>query len=86
MESARTFLWLTFSALCVFLFIEWNNQGTAPEFESNQENPASRKLQQNPNTSDQSSESFQDNLPSINAGELVANTNNLIAKIGRAHV
>ena len=59
MESARTFLWLTFSALCVFLFIEWNNQGTALEFEGSQENPVPRALQQNPNTSDQSSESFQ---------------------------
>ena len=79
MESARTFLWLTFSALCVFLFIEWNNQGTALEIVSNQQNPTPRTLQQNLNTSDQSSESFQENLPRINTAEPVANTNNPIA-------
>ena len=26
MESARTFLWITFGALCMFLVIEWNNK------------------------------------------------------------
>ncbi len=77
MESARTFLWLTFSALCVFLFIEWSNQGTALELERNQESQSPRVLDQNLNTSDESSESFQENLPSINTGQLVAKTNNL---------
>ena len=77
MESARTFLWLTFSALCVFLFIEWSNQDKALELESNQESPTPRGLEQNLNTSDESSESFQENLPSINAGEIVAKPNNL---------
>ena len=77
MESARTFLWLTFSALCVFLYIEWSNQDTALGYDSNQENPAPRGLRQTLNTSDESSESFQENLPSINSGELVAKTNNI---------
>ena len=77
MESARTFLWLTFSALCVFLFIEWSNQDTALELERNQESQSPRGLDQNLNTSDESSESFQENLPSINTGELVAITNNI---------
>ena len=77
MESARTFLWLTFSALCVFLYIEWSNQDTALGYDSKQENPAPRGLEQTLNTSDESSESFQENLPSINSGELVAKTNNI---------
>ena len=77
MESARTFLWLTFSALCVFLYIEWSNQDTALGYDSNQENPAPRGLGQTLNSSDESSESFQENLPSINSGELVAKTNNI---------
>ena len=77
MESARTFLWLTFSALCVFLYIEWSNQDTALGYDSNQENPAPRGLGQTLNTSDESSESFQENLPSINSAELVAKTNNI---------
>ena len=58
MESARTFLWLTFSALCVFLYIEWSNQDIALGYDSNQENPA-QELGQTLNTSDESSESFQ---------------------------
>ena len=77
MESARTFLWLTFSALCVFLYIEWSNQDTALGYNSNQESPAPRRLEQTLNTSDESSESFQENLPSINSGELVSKTNNI---------
>ncbi|MBI73301.1 MAG: membrane protein insertase YidC [Gammaproteobacteria bacterium] len=77
MESARTFLWLTFSALCVFLYIEWSNQDTALGYDSNQESTAPRGLEQTLNTADESSESFQENLPSINSGKLVANTNNL---------
>ena len=32
MESARTFLWLTFGALGMFLFIEWNEQSTRTTF------------------------------------------------------
>ena len=39
--------------------------------------PAPRGLEQTLNTSDESSESFQENLPSINSGELVAKTNNI---------
>jgi YidC/Oxa1 family membrane protein insertase len=80
MESARTFLWLTFSALCVFLFIEWNNQATVLEYESNQQSPTSRALQQNVIGSDQSSELFQENLPSIITDEPLGKTNNLKAK------
>ena len=75
MESARTFLWLTFSALCVFLLIEWNNQATVLEFESSEQSPTPRALQQNLIGSDQSSESFQENLPSIITGEPVGITN-----------
>ena len=77
MESARTFLWLTFSALSVFLYIEWSNQDTALGYDSNQQSPAPSGLGQTLNTSDESSESFQEHLPNINSGELAAKTNNL---------
>ena len=69
MESARTFLWLTFGALSMFLFIEWNNQDPGLQVER-QQNPArtSPTIEKLDNA-DESSVSFQQDLPSINASE-----------------
>lgn len=67
MESARTFLWLTFGALSMFLFIEWNNQGPALQIENQQK--AASTTTEIQNYADESSASFQQNLPSINASE-----------------
>ena len=72
MESARTFLWLTFGALIMFLFIEWNNQGPALQIENQQK--AASTTTEIQNYADESSASFQQNLPSINASETVTDT------------
>ena len=65
MESARTFLWLTFGALCMFLFVEWNEQNARTT-------PAKAELTATPSTTKEyndnpgaRSSSFQESLPTI---------------------
>ena len=65
MESARTFLWLTCGALLMFLFIEWNDQGGPPVSETSQESSLMQAPADTAPDAQVSSESFQDNLPSI---------------------
>ena len=74
MESARTFLWLTFGALSMFLFIEWNNQGPGLQVENQQNVATKNTTTEMQNYADESSTSFQQNLPSINASEAVTET------------
>ena len=65
MESARTFLWLTFGALCMFLFVEWSEQNAriAPTV-AEQNEIAAPKAEYSDNA-EASSSSFQKNLPTI---------------------
>ena len=65
MESARTFLWLTFVALCMFLFIEWNDQSRRAAIETKPEPSSIQAPDENVYDAQFSSESFQENLPSI---------------------
>jgi len=65
MESARTFLWLTFGALCMFLFVEWNEQDartTSAEAEQTATPTTTKEYNDNPEAS---SSSFQESLPTI---------------------
>ena len=66
MESARTFLWLTFGALCMFLFVEWNEQNASTTFaEAEQATTPTTTKEYNDNP-EASSSSFQESLPTIN--------------------
>ena len=67
MESARTFLWLTFGALGMFLFIEWSEQNARTSFvEPEQAETGAPKKEYNDNA-EASSSSFQENLPTIDS-------------------
>ena len=65
MESARTFLWLSFGALCLFLFIEWNEQNTRTSF--TEPDRLETKATPNENNAESSSAAFQENLPTIDS-------------------
>ena len=67
MESARTFLWLTFGALCLFLFIEWNEQGARTTFTAVEQNETATPKTEYSDTAEASSSSFQENLPTIDS-------------------
>ncbi len=71
MESARTFLWLTCGALLMFLFIEWSDQGTPPVSETRQESNLIQTPADSAPDAQVSSESFQDNLPSISKNKSI---------------
>ena len=75
MESARTFLWLTCGALCMFLYIEWNNQGRSVDSEIIQETNLNQATTDIMPDAQISSESFQENLPSISANNSVITPN-----------
>ena len=63
MESARTFLWLSFGALCLFLFVEWNEQNARTSF--TEPDRLETKATPNENNAESSSAAFQENLPTI---------------------
>ena len=67
MESARTFLWLTFGALCMFLFVEWNEQSARTTFTAVEQNERATPKTEYNDTAEASSSSFQDNLPTIDS-------------------
>ena len=67
MESARTFLWLTFSALCMFLFIEWNEQTARTTFTAIEQNETTTPKTEYSETVEASSSSFQEDLPTIDS-------------------
>ena len=67
MESARTFLWLTFGALCMFLFVEWNEQSARTTFTAVEQNQRATPKTEYNDTAEASSSSFQDNLPTIDS-------------------
>ena len=71
MESARTFLWLTCGVLIMFLFIEWNDPGVVQPPERTQESSLMQAPADNVSDDQYSSESFQDDLPSISANNSV---------------
>ena len=71
MESARTFLWLTCGVLIMFLFIEWNDPGRAHPPETTQETSLMQAPSDSAPDTQLSSESFQDDLPSISANNSV---------------
>ena len=65
MESARTFLWLSFGALCLFLFVEWNEQNARTSF--TEPDRLETKATPNENNAESSSAAFQENLPTIDS-------------------
>ena len=65
MESARTFLWLTFGALCLFLFVEWNEQKARTSFTGTSQ--AETKTPEKENNAKTRSAEFQENLPTIDS-------------------
>ena len=65
MESARTFLWLSFGALCLFLFVEWNEQNVRTSF--TEPDRLETKATPNENNAESSSAAFQENLPTIDS-------------------
>lgn len=65
MESARTFLWLSFGALCLFLFVEWNEQNARTSF--TEPDRLETKATPNENNAENSSAAFQENLPTIDS-------------------
>ena len=65
MESGRTFLWLTLGALCMFLFIEWSDQSRSVAIDKKPEISSTQPPIENVSDAQFSSESFQENLPSI---------------------
>ena len=67
MESARTFLWLTFGALCMFLFVEWNEQSARTTFTAVEQNETATPKTEYSDTAEASSSSFQENLPTIDS-------------------
>jgi len=67
MESARTFLWLTFGALCMFLFIEWNEQSSRTTFAVAEQNETATPGTEYSDNAEASSSSFQENLPTIDS-------------------
>ena len=67
MESARTFLWLTCGVLIMFLFVEWNDQGRGQPPETPQESSLMQAPADSASDPQISSESFQDDLPSISS-------------------
>ena len=75
MESARTFLWLTCGVLCMFLFIEWNDQSRGTPAETTNEANIIQSPADNASGAFLSSESFQDDLPSISANNSVITPN-----------
>ena len=75
MESARTFLWLTCGVLIMFLFIEWNNPGSGQPPETTQESSLIQAPADTAPDPQLSSESFQDDLPSIAANNSVITPN-----------
>ena len=81
MESARTFLWLTFGALIMFLFIEWNNQGRIGAPETNQETNLMEAPTDTTPDAQISSESFQENLPSISSNNTVMTPDTVSRKL-----
>ena len=67
MESARTFLWLTFGALCMFLFIEWNQQNARTTLTAVEQNETATPKTEYSDNAEASSSSFQENLPTIDS-------------------
>ena len=65
MESARTFLWLSFGALCLFLFVEWNEQNARTSF--TEPDRLETRATPNENNAESSSAAFQENLPTIDS-------------------
>ena len=63
MESARTFLWLSFGALCLFLFVEWNEQNARTGFTEADRSEAIATPKEN--NAESSSAAFQENLPTV---------------------
>ena len=65
MESARTFLWLTFGALCMFIFIEWNEQNARTSFTGVEQTETRAPNKEYSDNAQASSSLFQENLPVI---------------------
>jgi len=65
MESARTFLWLTFGALCMFLFVEWNEQNARTTFAEAEQAATPTTTKEYNDNPEASSSSFQESLPTI---------------------
>jgi YidC/Oxa1 family membrane protein insertase len=67
MESARTFLWLTFGALGMFLFIEWSEQSARTTFVETEQAKTDTAKKEYSDIAEASSSSFQENLPTIDS-------------------
>ncbi len=80
MESARTFLWLTLGALCMFLYIEWNDQNGQEELQISLDKNQFLAPADIATEAQNRSESFQENLPNITSDSGVSTPNTVSRK------